>query len=146
MYTVGWASGRAPSLKKFCDEVLVWLSVWSEVQIVCIQDKDISIHRPIRTGWSTLSVATLRCREGGATLLSTGSHESCVGCRQPEIRLTALWRWVSTSVLRLSGMKPRLMCRGCLHWHPMKYQRVSRPMQWTVSKKSLAFFVRCFVN
>ena len=35
------------------------------------------------------------CREGGATLLSTGSHESCVGCRQPEIRRTEQWRRVS---------------------------------------------------
>ena len=35
--TVGWASGRASGLqKKLSDEVLVWLSVWSEVQIVCI--------------------------------------------------------------------------------------------------------------
>jgi len=41
--------------------------------------------------WSILSVADLLHREGGATLLSTGSHESCVGCRQPEIRCTELW-------------------------------------------------------
>jgi len=34
--TVGWVSGRASGLKKLGDEVLVWLSVWSEVQIVCI--------------------------------------------------------------------------------------------------------------
>jgi len=34
--TVGWASGRAPGLSKLSDEVLVWLSVWSEVQIVCM--------------------------------------------------------------------------------------------------------------
>ena len=27
---------------------------------------------------------------------------------------------------RLSSIEPKLMCRGCLHWHPMKYQRVSR--------------------
>jgi len=33
---------------------------------------------------TTLSVATLRRIEGGATLLSTGSHESCVGCTQPD--------------------------------------------------------------
>jgi len=33
---VGWASGRASGLQKLSDEVLVWLSVWSEVQIVCI--------------------------------------------------------------------------------------------------------------
>jgi len=29
--TVGWVSGRASSLLKLTDEVLVWLSVWSEV-------------------------------------------------------------------------------------------------------------------
>jgi len=34
--TVGWASGRASACKKLSDEVLVWLSVWNEVQIVCI--------------------------------------------------------------------------------------------------------------
>jgi len=45
--------------------------------------------------WSVLPVAALRCREGGATLLSTGSHESCVGCRQPEIRRIEQWSWVS---------------------------------------------------
>jgi len=45
--------------------------------------------------WSILSVAVLRRREGGATLLSTGSHESCVGCRQPEIRHIELWSWMS---------------------------------------------------
>ena len=44
--------------------------------------------------WSILSVAALWCR-GDAMLLSTGSHESCVGCRQPEIRHIELWSWVS---------------------------------------------------
>jgi len=34
--TVGWASGRAPGLQKLNEEVLVWLSACSEVQIVCI--------------------------------------------------------------------------------------------------------------
>jgi len=33
--TVGHASGRASRLQKLSDELLVWLSVWSEVQIVC---------------------------------------------------------------------------------------------------------------
>jgi len=34
--TVSWASGEASSLQELGDEVLVWLSVRSEVQIVCI--------------------------------------------------------------------------------------------------------------
>jgi len=34
--TVGLASERASSLSKLSDEVLVWLSVWSEVLIDCI--------------------------------------------------------------------------------------------------------------
>ena len=33
---VGWASGRASGLQKLSDGVLVWLSVWSKAQIVCI--------------------------------------------------------------------------------------------------------------
>jgi len=33
---VGWVSGRASGVQKLSDELLlVWLSVWSEVQIVC---------------------------------------------------------------------------------------------------------------
>jgi len=31
-----WHQGRAPGLQKMSDEVLVWLSVCSEVQIACI--------------------------------------------------------------------------------------------------------------
>ena len=34
--TVGWVQEEHPACKKLCDEVFVWLSVWSEVQIVCI--------------------------------------------------------------------------------------------------------------
>jgi len=35
--TVGWVSGRSSGLdKKLSHEVLVWLSVWIEVQMVCI--------------------------------------------------------------------------------------------------------------
>ena len=34
--TVGWLSGREASLEKLSNEVLVWLYVWSEVQIICI--------------------------------------------------------------------------------------------------------------
>jgi len=34
--TVGWASGRASGPQKVSDEVLVWLSIRSEVLIVCM--------------------------------------------------------------------------------------------------------------
>jgi len=33
---VGWAAGRASGLQKLSDEVLEWLSVWREVQIICM--------------------------------------------------------------------------------------------------------------
>ena len=42
--TVGWASGRASGLQKLSDGVLVWLSVWSEVQIVCIWSQLMPLH------------------------------------------------------------------------------------------------------
>jgi len=32
--TIGWASGRSFGLQKMSDEVLGWLSVWSEVQMI----------------------------------------------------------------------------------------------------------------
>jgi len=65
--------------------------------------KDISLHKPIWMGFDDLKhIRQLSlCREGGATLLSTGSHESCVGCRQPEIRRIALWSWVSMRIVQL---------------------------------------------
>jgi len=34
--TVGWASGKATGLYKLSDWVFMWLSVCSDVQIVCI--------------------------------------------------------------------------------------------------------------
>ena len=40
--------------------------------------------------WSMLSVAALQRSEEGSTLVSTGSHETCIGRRQPEIRRTKL--------------------------------------------------------
>jgi len=33
---VGWAAGRASGLCKLSAEVLAWLFVWSEVQMICI--------------------------------------------------------------------------------------------------------------
>ena len=42
--TVGWASGRASGLQKLSDGVLVWLSIWSEVQIVCIWSQLMPLH------------------------------------------------------------------------------------------------------
>jgi len=35
MLLVGWQEGH-PACKKLSGEVLVWLSVWSEVQMICI--------------------------------------------------------------------------------------------------------------
>jgi len=43
----------------------------------------------------------VRLREGGATLLSTGSHGSWVGFRHPEIRRIELCSWVSMSLLSM---------------------------------------------
>ena len=42
--TVGWVSGRASGLWKLSDEVLVWLSVGSEVQIACIWSSCCHFH------------------------------------------------------------------------------------------------------
>jgi len=35
MLLVGWQEGH-PAWKKLSGEVLAWLSVWSEVQMICI--------------------------------------------------------------------------------------------------------------
>ena len=34
--SVGWTSGKASSCKKLSSELLAWLSVWMEVQMVCM--------------------------------------------------------------------------------------------------------------
>ena len=101
--------------------------------------KDISIHRSIWMGFDDLkhilSVAALRRREGGGTLLSSGSHESCVGLKSCSLNYELGRRWdlcswiqptLDRSILRLISKEPRLTCGGCLRWHPMKCQRVSR--------------------
>ena len=54
---------------------------------------------------SMLSVAALRRREGGATLLSTGSQESWVGFRQPEIRRIELCSWVMYVVMYVYSLR-----------------------------------------
>jgi len=33
---VGWVAGRALACKKLSGEALAWLSVWSEVQMICV--------------------------------------------------------------------------------------------------------------
>ena len=50
--------------------------------------KDVSIHRLIWIGFDDLKHCQLPFYdvEKKVQLLSTGSYESCVGCRQPEIR------------------------------------------------------------
>jgi len=50
-----------------------------------------------------LSVAAVRRREGGATLLSTGRHGSWVGFRHPEIRRIELCSWVSIRFVWLAS-------------------------------------------
>ena len=49
--TVGWALGRASGLEKKSNGVLMWLCVWSKVQIVCIWSSWLHCipkpHRPL---------------------------------------------------------------------------------------------------
>jgi len=45
--TVDGASGRASGLQKSSDEVLMWLSVCSEVQIVCIMMQLMPLPSPL---------------------------------------------------------------------------------------------------
>jgi len=45
---------------------------------------------------SSLSVADLRRRAGGAMLANTGSHGVCVGRTQPDITRIVLLSWEST--------------------------------------------------
>jgi len=51
--TVGWASGRASGLYKN-EEMLAWLSVWSEVRMGCIYPADATA--------TPLSLASLKSR------------------------------------------------------------------------------------
>jgi len=86
--------------------------------------------------WSIMPVDALRRREGGATLMSTGSHDSWVAAWNKAHWTMKLGRWwdmcswiqptLDSSIPQLSSKEPRLMCRGCLRWHPVKYQQVLR--------------------
>jgi len=54
----GWVAGRASGLWKLSGEVLAWLSVWSEVQMICIWSRCFHCHPivscsgKIQTAWS----------------------------------------------------------------------------------------------
>ena len=46
--TVGWTSGRESGIcKKLSDEVLAWLSVWSEMQMICMYGPGDATATPI---------------------------------------------------------------------------------------------------
>jgi len=51
---VGWAEGRASGPLKLSDEVLVWLSVWSEVQMIA--------YGPVDASATQSSLASLKSR------------------------------------------------------------------------------------
>jgi len=58
--------------------------------------------------------------------MKMGVNENCVaGSSRPTL---------DSSILRLRSIESRLMCGGCLRWHPMKYQLVS----WSGCSCSLA--------
>ena len=62
--TVGWASGRASGLQKLSDEVLMRLTVWSEVQIVCIMVQLMPLHPETPSSLASFTaglVFTARC-------------------------------------------------------------------------------------
>ena len=65
--TVGWASGRALACKKLSEEVLVWLSVYSKVQMIsiwtswCHCHPIISCFIKIQTGLTSPVTACPRC-------------------------------------------------------------------------------------
>ena len=55
--------------------------------------------------------------------LKSGALNYEVGCRWDQC--SWIWPTLDSSILQLSSIESRLMCGGWLHWHPMKYQRVS---------------------
>jgi len=68
--TVDWAAGRASGLWKLSGEVLEWLSVWSEVQMICIWSSWCHCH--------PLSLAPAKSR---MVCLSGASLPGCPGKR-----------------------------------------------------------------
>ena len=99
--------------------------------------------------WSILSVAALRRREGSTTLLSTGSHESCVGCRQPDIRHIALWKdegkhtgrndllFAEKMMWMDEWVWPKMKSECCERWTVM---RLCRYEGWVVGKREELVF------
>jgi len=87
---VGWAAGRASGLKNLSDEVLAWLSVWSEVQMICIWcswshcHPIISCSSKIQNGlpfWCRLTQVVLEKRPlNGCSSSSSSSWPVCLTC------------------------------------------------------------------
>jgi len=60
--TVGWASGWVSGMWKLIEEVLVWLSVWSKVQVICLWSSWCHCHPTISCFieiWMNLSFLVL---------------------------------------------------------------------------------------
>jgi len=64
---VGWTSGRASSLQKMSHEVLAWLSIWGEVQMIrtwsswCHCHPIVSCFIKIQNGFTFLVLAYPGC-------------------------------------------------------------------------------------
>ena len=125
--SVGWASGRASGLWKLSDEVLVWLSVCSEVQTVCIWSSWCHCHprtpsslasfksRLVLLFWCQLTQVVLEKRllngcSGGGSNSSSVITEHRGHCHRPSgISATGGWRqkmWYADGQLSQHSSSP----------------------------------------
>jgi len=87
---VSWCQEEHPACKKSCDEVLTWLSVWSEVQMICIWPGWCRCH-PIVTCFVKI--------QNGFTLL-VPAHPGCPG-KEAVKRVSFSLSWVEVGTLSL---------------------------------------------
>ena len=114
--TDGWASERASGLWKLSDEVFVWLSVWSEVQIVCMWSSWCHCHpqtlsslasfkfRLVLPFWYRLTQVVLEKRPLNSCSSSSSSSGSCY---PRESFREGLWNHRRTFVCLSVSLLPR---------------------------------------
>ena len=100
-----------PAYKKLSDEVLAWLSVWSEVQMTCIWSRwchcHLIISASVTSFWYQLTKVVLEKR-----LLN---HECCSTSLLCNIFI--FWRYVGAHVLwLLMNRHSSCCCCGCRPW------------------------------
>jgi len=117
---VGWVAGRASGLWKLSGEVLAWLSVWSELQMICIWSSWCHCHPIISCSSSSSS---------SSSCSSCGSSYSCSCSSSITYFLGTVWTFYDLGCFPITPQ-----CCDTVGWQensPHKFLSYEASGSWT---------------